>query len=254
LVEITGQIAVVTGAASGIGRALCHALYAAGAAGIACVDRDGPGAEATAAAVQGRAYRVDVSKDAAMAAMIEQVEAELGPIALFASNAGIFMAGGPERPDRDWQRVWEVNVLSQVIAARHMVPRMAARGGGYLLNTASAAGLLNQVGAAPYAVSKHAAVGLAEWLAFTHRDAGIRVSVLCPQAVESAMTANGPGSAGMDGMISAEACAEACLAAMREERFLVLPHKEVATYMQRKASDTDRWLAGMAKLRRRLSL
>ena len=248
--DITGKIAVVTGAASGIGRALTTAFAGAGARGIACVDRDAKGAQATAQAIGGKAYKVDVSSDMQMARMIEKVEAELGPIDIFVSNAGIFMEGGPERPDADWQRVWDVNVMSQVIAARHIVPRMIERGGGYVLNTASAAGLLNQVGAAPYAVSKHASVGLSEWLALTHADAGLKVSCLCPQAVETAMTADGPGSAGMDGMISAESVATACLEAIRDERFLILPHPEVATYMQRKTGDYDRWLSGMAKLNR----
>ena len=246
--EIAGKITVVTGAASGIGRALAVAFSGAGASGIACVDRDASGAEATAQRTGGMAYTVDVSNDAEMAAMIDQVESDLGPIDVFVSNAGIFMDGGPERPDSDWQRVWDVNVMSQVIAARHVVPKMIERGGGYILNTASAAGLLNQIGAAPYAVTKHASVGLSEWLALTYADQGIKVSCLCPQAVETAMTANGPGSAGMDGVISADSVAAACLEAIRDERFLILPHPEVTKYMQRKTGDYDRWLRGMAKL------
>lgn len=250
--DVAGKTIVVTGAASGIGRALCQTFADAGARAIACVDRDDAGAHQTAHEVGGLAFPADVTNEAQMAAMIEQTEARAGPVDLFCANAGVFMDGGPERPDADWQKVWDINVMSHVIAARLMMPRMIARGGGYILTTASAAGLLNQVGAAPYAVSKHAAVGFAEWLAFTHRDDGIRVSVLCPQAVETAMTADGPGSAGMDGMISARTCAEACLEGIRNERFLILPHKEVATYMSRKTGNYDRWLAGMAKLRRRL--
>ena len=250
--EIAGKVAVVTGAASGIGRALALAFADAGAAGVACVDRDARGADTIAQRIGGMAYAVDVANDGQMAAMIDQVENDLGAIDIFVSNAGIFMDGGPERPDSDWQRIWDVNVMSQVIAARHIIPRMIKRGGGYILNTASAAGLLNQIGAAPYAVTKHASVGLSEWLALTHADQGVRVSCLCPQAVETAMTAAGAGSAGIDGMISAQSAATACLDAIRDERFLILPHPEVATYMQRKTGNYDRWLGGMAKLQRKL--
>jgi NAD(P)-dependent dehydrogenase (short-subunit alcohol dehydrogenase family) len=247
--ELSGKIAVVTGAGSGIGRAMCQRFAREGAK-LACVDLDGPAAAATAAQVGGKAFTVDVADEDQMIAMIDTVEHEIGPIDLFASNAGIFMDGGPERPNADWQKIWDINVLSHVTAARHVVPRMVARGGGYLLQTASAAGLLNQVGAAPYAVSKHAAVGLAEWLAMTYGDDGIKVSVLCPQAVESAMTAAGAGTAGMDGMISAEAAAEAVVDGLRAERFLILPHAEVATYHRRKGDDYDRWIRGMQRLHR----
>jgi len=250
--EVAGRIVVVTGAASGIGRALARALATAGARAVICADRDGPGAAATAGAIGGNAVTLDVTDEAAMARMIDRVEADIGPIDLFCSNAGIFAPGGLESANADWQRVWEINVMSHVYAARHLVPRMIARGGGYLLNTASAAGLLNQIGAAPYAVSKHAAIGLAEWLALSHGDDGIKVSVLCPQAVSSAITANGAGSAGMDGMISAEACAEACIEGLRTERFLILPHPQVATYMRRKTADHDRWIAGMRRLKREI--
>jgi len=247
--EIAGKTVVVTGAASGIGRALCIALKDAGCT-VVCVDRDAVGARETASLVKGHSFTVDVSDEPQMKAMIESVEADIGPIALFCSNAGIFMDGGVERGNEDWQKIWDINVMSQVIAARHVVPKMTARGEGYLLNTASAAGLLNQVDAAPYAVSKHASVALAEFLSLTHGDDGIKVSVLCPQAVETAMTADGTGTAGLDGMISAESVADACLKAIEEETFLVLPHPEVLGYMQMKTSNYDRWLGGMRKLRR----
>ena len=138
--------------------------------------------------------------------------------------------------------------MSHVWAAKHLVPRMIARGGGYLLNTASAAGLLSQIGSATYAVTKHAAVALAEWLSITYGDQGIKVSVLCPQAVRTAMTARGPGVAGVDGMIEPEDAVTAVVETLREERFLVLPHPEVAEYMQRKTADYDRWLKGMRRL------
>jgi NAD(P)-dependent dehydrogenase (short-subunit alcohol dehydrogenase family) len=252
--DITGKIVVVTGAAGGIGRALALRCHAAGAAHVVCADRDAGGATATAAAIGGTAIETDVSREAEIAALIDRVETDIGPIGLFCSNAGITARGGPELPDAIWQNMWDINVMAHVWAARHLVPRMIARGGGYLLNTASAAGLLNQVGSAPYGVTKHAAVGLAEWLALTYGDQGIKVSVLCPQAVNTAMMKGKEGGvAAVDGMIEPDAVAEACLAAIRDERFLVLPHPEVAGYMQNKTRDYDRWIGGMRKLNRRFS-
>ncbi|KQI68811.1 short-chain dehydrogenase [Loktanella sp. 3ANDIMAR09] len=244
------KLVVVTGAAAGIGRALCMAFAQAGAR-LVCVDRDGAGAAATAVLVNGQAATVDVADEAQVAAMIDRIERDTGPIDLFCSNAGIFVSGGVEVPDADWQRIWQVNVMAHVYAARHLVPRMIARGGGYLLNTASAAGLLNQIGAAPYGVTKHAAVGLAEWLALTHGDDGIRVSVLCPQGVDTAMIAGGAGVAGIDGVIPPQAVAEACVQGVRDEVFLILPHRQVRDYIRNKADDTDRWIGGMRKLNRR---
>jgi NAD(P)-dependent dehydrogenase (short-subunit alcohol dehydrogenase family) len=250
--ELTDKIIVVTGAASGIGRAMCIRYAAEGAKAIVCVDRDGAGAQLTAKEVAGHAYTVDVSDENQIKNMIDDVEAKVGPIDLFCSNAGILAAGGAEVPNDDWQRIWEVNVMSHVWAARHLVPLMKARGGGYLLNTASAAGLLNQVGSAPYGVTKHAAVGLAEWLAMTHGDDGIKVSVLCPQAVRSEMTkGHEDGVAAMDGMMEPEPVAEACVQTIRDETFLVLPHPEVLGYMRAKTENYDRWIGGMRKLNRK---
>ena len=246
--EITGKIAVVTGAASGIGKALCLALHGAGAAKVVCADLNGEGAADTARQINGAAYEVDVGKESEIKELVEVTEAEHGPIALFVSNAGIIFRGGLEIANEDWQAIWDVNVMSHVWAARHVVPRMVERGEGYLLNTASAAGLLNQVGAAPYATTKHAAVGLAEWLALTYGDQGIGVSVLCPQAVRTGMTADPNSVAAQDGLLEAEPVAQACLAAIRDESFLVLPHPEVLTYMRRKTDDYDRWIKGMRKL------
>jgi NAD(P)-dependent dehydrogenase (short-subunit alcohol dehydrogenase family) len=243
---------VVTGAASGIGRALARRFAAEGAKLVVCSDRNGDGVRAVAKEVGGIAFETDVSKEADILHMIETVEAEQGPIDLFCSNAGIGIGGGAEAPDEAWQRIWDINVMAHVWAARHMVPRMAARGEGYLVNTASAAGLLSQIGSAPYAVTKHAAVGLAEWLAITHGDKGIRVSVLAPQAVRTAMTAGNPdGVASVDGMIEPEAVAEAFIRAIEAEDFLILPHPEVLEYMRRKTSDYNRWIGGMRKLQRR---
>ncbi|MDE2356530.1 MAG: SDR family oxidoreductase [Alphaproteobacteria bacterium] len=250
--ELKDRIAVVTGAASGIGKAMAERFARAGARKVICADLNGEGALATAAATGGRGFRVDVSREADLVALIETVEAEEGPIDLFCSNAGIGVGGGAEAPDEAWDRIWRINVMSHVWAARALVPRMAARGGGYLVNTASAAGLLSQIGSAPYAVTKHAAVGLAEWLAITHGDQGIKVSVLCPQAVRTAMTAGNPdGVASIDGMMEPETVAEICLEAIEAERFLILPHPEVLDYMRRKTGDYERWIGGMRKLNRR---
>ncbi len=246
--DIENRIAVVTGAASGIGRALCLALNEAGASHVVCADLNGDGAAATAAEIGGTAHQVDVGREADIQRLIEETEDRIGPIDLFVSNAGIIFRGGLEIENDDWQQIWDVNVMSHVWAARHVVPRMVARGGGYLLNTASAAGLLNQVGAASYATTKHAAVGLAEWLALTYGDQGIGVSVLCPQAVRTGMTASTESVAAIDGLLEAGPVAKACLQAIRDNSFLVLPHPEVLTYMRRKTDDYDRWIKGMQRL------
>lgn len=250
--DIRGRIVVVTGAAGGIGRALALRFHEAGAKRIICADIDGAGAAATAEAVDGIARQVNVTSEQEIKALIDDVETQEGPIDLFCSNAGILLRGGPEVPNDDWQRIWDINVMSHIYAARHLAPRMKARGGGYLLNTASAAGLLSQVGSAPYAVTKHAAVGFAEWLALTYGDDGIKVSVLCPQAVRTAMTQGKEDSvASIDGLLEPEPVAEACLKAVEEETFLILPHPEVLGYMRNKVENYDRWIGGMRKLNRR---
>jgi NAD(P)-dependent dehydrogenase (short-subunit alcohol dehydrogenase family) len=250
--NLTDRIIVVTGAASGIGRAMAHRFVAEGAKLVVCADRDGDGVKAVAAEIGGVAFQVDVSREADIQSMIETVEADHGPIDIFCSNAGIGVGGGAEASNPDWQRIWDINVMAHVWAARHLVPLMAARGEGYLVNTASAAGLLSQIGSAPYAVTKHAAVGLAEWLAITHGDQGIRVSVLCPQAVRTAMTANNPdGVASIDGMMEPDVVADSVVRAIEAEQFLILPHPEVLDYMRRKTEDYGRWIGGMRKLNRR---
>ena len=252
--EIQDKICVITGAASGIGRALCLAFKDAGAKHVVCVDMNGEGAVATAEQVGGTAYAVDVSSEDQIKNMIDSVEQTIGPIDLFWSNAGIAVGGGMDTPNDAWQRVWDVNVMSHVWAARHLVPKMAARGGGYLLNTASAAGLLNQIGSASYGVTKHAAVGLAEWIALTHGDDGIKVSVLCPQAVRTEMTRGHEDHvAAIDGMLEPEPVAQICIEAIREETFLILPHPQVLDYMRHKTADYDRWIGGMRKLNRQFS-
>lgn len=250
--ELKDKIIVVTGAASGIGRAMCIRFAAEGAKHIACVDLNLEGAKETAEMIGGTAYGVNVGVAAEIVQMIETVEADIGPIALFCSNAGISVAGGVEVPDDEWQSIWDINVMSHVWAARALVPLMTARGGGYLLNTSSAAGLLNQIGSAPYGVTKHAAVGLAEWLAITYGDQGIKVSVLCPQAVRTEMTRGHEDHvAAINGMMEPEPVAEACVQTIRNETFLVLPHEEVIGYMRAKTENYDRWIGGMRKLNRR---
>jgi NAD(P)-dependent dehydrogenase (short-subunit alcohol dehydrogenase family) len=257
--DLKDKIVVITGAASGIGRAMAQRFAAEGAKLIVCADRDEPGAKATAEGIGGVAFKVDVSREADIQGLIETVEKDHGPIDLFCSNAGIGVGGGAETPNDDWQRIWDINVMAHVWAARHLVPRMAARGGGYLLNTASAAGLLSQIGSAPYAVTKHAAVGLAEWLSITYGDRGIKVSCLCPQGVNTDMLrgAVGPGGSGesvrAQGVIEATDVAEAVMQGLADERFLILPHPEVADYVQRLATDPDRWIGGMRRLQARVT-
>ncbi|QEX21842.1 dehydrogenase [Hypericibacter adhaerens] len=256
--RVEGKVVAVTGGASGIGRALCQRFHKEGAAKVVVADLDVTAAEAVAAEIEGAAFRCDVSDEAQIARLVTETEDRFGPIDLFCSNAGI--ATFDTRP-RDassasnaaWERSWAVNVMAHVYAARALTPRMAARGGGYFLHTVSAAGLLSQIGGAVYATTKHAAIGFAEALAIAHRDAGIRVSVLCPQGVDTPMLRALPdGPQARDGVISAEAVADCVIEGLAEERFLILPHPVVADYMRRKTADYDRWLSGMVRLRRTL--
>jgi NAD(P)-dependent dehydrogenase (short-subunit alcohol dehydrogenase family) len=266
--EINGKIVVVTGAASGIGRGLARRFAEEGARAVVVADFDGAGAAVvadelnTGGATSAVAQRVDVSVEDQLVEVIERTESDLGPIDLFCSNAGIIAIGGQELPDDEWRRIIDVNLMAHIYAARHLVPRMLERDGGYLLNTCSAAGLLTQIGSAPYSVTKHAAVAFAEWLAVTYGDRGLKVSALCPQAVESKMTvgaraATGDdtgGVAGVDGMLTPAQVASAVIEGLADERFLILPHPEVAEYFRRKASDYDRWLAGMRRLQARFGI
>jgi NAD(P)-dependent dehydrogenase (short-subunit alcohol dehydrogenase family) len=256
--ELADRICVVTGGASGIGRALCLRFAAEGAKAVVVIDRDADGALATASEIGDRGIpsTADVTVEADIEAVVETTEDEVGPIDLFASNAGVLSGQGIEATDEDWSRLWLVNVMAHVFAARHLAPRMIARGGGYLLNTASAAGLLSQPGDAAYSVTKHAAVGLAEWLAITYGDQGLKVSCLCPMAVATPMigmtggtvTSLEAGAAAVQGILEAEQVADVVVEGLRDERFLILPHPEVATFEQRRAADRDRWLAGMRRL------
>jgi len=257
--KIEGKHVVVTGGASGIGRALARRFAAEGARGVVVADLDVDGCGRVAAEIGGTAVPTDVADPGQVKALVARAEEAHGPVDLFCANAGIAVPGGVEAPDAEWERIWRINVMSHVYAARAVLPSMLARGEGYLLTTASAAGLLNQIGSAPYGATKHAAVGLAEWLAITYGDRGIKVSVLCPQAVRTAMTDAGSavgdvgvGAARVDGMLEPEECAEAVVAGLAAESFLILPHPEVLTYLRRKADDYDRWLGGMQRLQQRL--
>ena len=251
--KLEGKCVVVTGAAGGIGAALARRFATEQPRGIVVSDRDEAGIDAVAAEIGALAVPCDVTQESQLRALVDAAEARFGPIDLFCSNAGVISLGGPEAPDREWQLSIDVNVMAHVYAARILVPAMLERGGGYLLQTASAAGLLTQLGSAPYSVTKHAALALAEWLAITYGDQGLKVSVLAPQAVRTAMTAGvvDGGVAGVDGMLEPEAVADAVVAGLDAESFLILPHPEVLEYFRRKASDYERWLNGMRRLQAR---
>ena len=273
--EITGKVAVVTGGASGVGEALCLGLAERGAAGVVVCDIDGEGAAKVASGLVADGHRAiavtaDVSNEADIQALVARTEDAFGPIGLFFSNAGIIVAGGPEASDEAWSRIWAINVHSHVYVARAILPGMLARGAGYLVITASAAGLLTQLGSAPYAVTKHAAVALAEWLSIAHGDQGLRVSCLCPQAFTSnllstsrreigaeqfpdADATGGSAQAAVDGVLSSEQVATCALDAIGTEQFLILPHPDVATYERRRADDRERWLRGMRRMQARLT-
>ncbi|MGI9610446.1 MAG: SDR family NAD(P)-dependent oxidoreductase [Acidimicrobiia bacterium] len=269
--DIQDRIAVITGGGSGIGEALAKAFAAAGARHVVVVDLNESEAGRVAAEIEegadgcsATARRIDVADEQEMTALVDSIEDEIGPIDVFVSNAGYVTVAGLEDSNDNIQKMWEVHVLSHVYAARAVIPSMAARGQGYLLNTASAAGLLSQIGSMSYTITKHAAVALAEWLAITHHHQGIRVSVLCPQAVRTNIVTNSPdaklasgslddfGVASVDGIVESSEVARLCLEAMKEERFHVLPHPEVADYTQMKAADPDRWLGAMRKFQGRL--
>ncbi|MGO9876750.1 MAG: SDR family oxidoreductase [Acidimicrobiia bacterium] len=254
--NLEGTCVVVTGAAGGIGAALANRFAAQGCRAVVVADRDGQGAETVAGDIASRssaeamAVTCDVTRESELQALIDATEHRFGPIDLFCSNAGVITLGGADASDQEWQLSLDVNVMAHVYAARILVPRMLERGGGYLLQTASAAGLLTQLGSAPYSVTKHAAFAFAEWLAITYGDRGLKVSVLAPQAVRTAMTAGvvDGGVAGVDGMLEPEAVADAVVAGLESESFLILPHPQVLEYFQRKASDYERWLRGMRRL------
>ena len=256
--EIAGKVVVVTGAGSGIGRALALRAHREGATHVAVADVNEAGAQETAAAIgaTAQAVRCDVSVEADIVRLVQQTEAQGGPIGLFCSNAGIISADPDfaSPPDAVWQRSWGVHVMAHVYAARAVLPGMIARRSGWLLNTVSAAGLLSQIGSSVYSTTKHAAIGLAESLAIAHNDHGIGVSVLCPQGVATGMTMGGFfAGADVDGVLTAEQCVDAAIQGLRAETFVILPHPAVAGYARLKAENYDRWIGGMVKLRRRVA-
>jgi len=265
------KIAVVTGGGNGIGRAICRRLASDGVK-IVVVDIDKEAASAVAAEIDGVSYCVDVADAADMLALIDEIEESVGPIDLFASNAGVVFGDGKsgsasadgvlaDIEDR-WDTSWRINVMAHVYAARALLPRMTTRGAGYLVNTVSAAGLLSAIGDSAYSATKHAAIGFAEAVAIRHGDDGIRVSVVCPQAVATRMLdlATGPGAeenvfggADLDGIASPEQVADSIVEGVAAGRFLITPHPEVIDYFQNKAANYDRWIGGMRKLRRKLA-
>jgi NAD(P)-dependent dehydrogenase (short-subunit alcohol dehydrogenase family) len=252
--ELKGSITVVTGGASGIGRALCQRFAAEGARGILVADMNEEGARAVAAEVKGIAVGCDVGVEEQIVKLVHRAEEAFGPIDLFCSNAGLATKGGAESSDADWKRNWDVHVMSHVYAARAVLPAMLKRGRGYLLNTASAAGLLTEMGSAPYSVTKHAAVAFAEWLSIQHYEAGIRVSCLCPMGVTTNMLAVDDPHVNYLKLtaVPPEHVAEECVKAIREERFLILPHPEVKEFYAYRANDTDRWMNGMRRLNKKI--
>jgi NAD(P)-dependent dehydrogenase (short-subunit alcohol dehydrogenase family) len=257
--EIKDKVVVVTGGGNGIGKALCERFYQEGARLIAVVDLEEHSAEKVASDIGGLAFGVDVTDEAQVAAMIAEVEGVHGHIDLVCSNAGVIFGDGEpwwatSAPNDKWQLSWQVHVMAHVYAARAALPKMIERGSGYFMNTVSAAGLLNQIGDTAYTTTKHAAIGFAESLSVTHGDEGIKVSVLCPQAVATRMADQMKDSsanvASVDGVITPEEVATSVVEGLAEEKFLILPHPEVEGYRQRKAENYDRWLGGMRKLRR----
>ena len=250
--QVKNKRVVVTGAASGIGKALAVAFKKAGAQSVIAVDINMEGAEETAKDIDGIAVKANVGQESDILNVIKKGNELSGGIDIFCSNAGIGgVHGFFDVKTEDWQNIWEVNVMSHIYAARNVLPQMLERGEGYLMSTASAAGVLTQIGSAGYSVTKAAAVSFAEWIKITYGTKGIGVSCLCPQAVRTAMTAGGPGVAGIDGMIEPEEAVADVLDAIEKDRFLVTPHPEVLEYIKRKGTDRDRWISGMQRLQQR---
>jgi NAD(P)-dependent dehydrogenase (short-subunit alcohol dehydrogenase family) len=256
--NLSDRVVVVTGGASGIGRALAGRFADEGARGVVVADLDGAGARAVAEAIGDRALGVatDVAVEAQVADLVARAQEAFGPVDLFCANAGVAVGTDEAASDAEWDLALAVNVRAHVYAARALLPAWLERGEGYFLATASAAGLLTQIGSAPYAVSKHAAVAFAEWLTVTYGDRGIRVSCLCPMGVRTAMTEGDNLAtdivATAGAMLEPEEVAASVVEGLHEERFLILPHPEVMTFLRRKVDDNERWLAGMRRLQARV--
>jgi NAD(P)-dependent dehydrogenase (short-subunit alcohol dehydrogenase family) len=255
--QVKDKVVLVTGGGNGIGAALCRRFKREGARGIAVVDIDAEAARQVAEEIGETALVADVAVEADVVRVVRETEQQHGSIDLFCSNAGVAFMDAPggkatSCPNENWQKAWDINVMAHVYAARAVLPGMIARQEGYLLNTVSAAGLLNQIGSASYSTTKHAAIGFAESLAITHGDDGIKVSVICPQAVATQMIGDvkDGGPQGVDGILTPEEVATSVIAGLAEEIFLILPHARVRLYMERKNSDYDRWLDGMRRFRR----
>ncbi len=247
--DIRGKIAIVTGGASGIGAGMAQRFAAEGARGIVVADVNLERAEAVPRPIDAVAVRCDVSREADIQALVATTRQRFGQVDIYMSNAGILgHAGGIELEDALWEKMWQIHTMAHVWAARAVMPEMVVRGEGYFLVTASAAGLLNIVESAPYGVTKHAALAFAEWLRIAYGRRGVRVSCLCPQSVQTDMVTGDGGSAGHDGILTPAQVAEDVVAAMRDEKFLVLPHPQVAKYFLNKAQDYDRWIGGMQKM------
>lgn len=250
--ELRDKVVVITGGSGGIGKAMAEAFLREGATGIMLADLDAQAVAGAAADIGCDGMACDVTDEGQVEALVAASEAKYGRVDVFCSNAG---AGGngllTDAANEVWQQQWELHVMSHLYAARAVLPGMIERGSGYLLNTASAAGLLAALGSGPYTVSKAAAVKFAEFLSITHADDGIKVSVLCPQGVNTAMAPRSLGDGQTDGIIEASALAQTVVETMREERFHVLPHPEVEEYVRRKGDNVDRWLLGMQRLRKR---
>ncbi len=261
--DLQDKVAIVTGGASGIGRALVERFHIAGARALVVADMDVDGAMAVAAGVSGTGVGCDVSDESHVRSLIDETVVSHGRVDLVVSNAGYVTVGGLEAPDEDLRKMFEVHVMAHVYAARYAIPHMVDAGGGYLLNTASAAGLLTQIGSMHYSVTKHAAIALAEFISVTYGHLGVGVSVLCPQAVETNILENSPtrdqmpgsgagSAASVDGILTPGDLAELVMEGLADERFHILPHPDVAEYLRRKTNDVDRWLGGMRRFQQRL--
>ena len=247
--DIRGKVAILTGGASGIGAGVAKRFAQEGARGVVVADLNFERAQGVAKEIGGLAVRCDVSREADIQALVAATKDRFGQVDIYMSNAGILgRMGGIELEDELWDKMWQIHAMAHVWAARAVVPEMVARGSGYFVVTASAAGLLNIVESAPYGVTKHAALAFAEWLRIAYGRRGVGVSCLCPQSVQTDMVTGDGGSAGHDGILTADQVAAEVVATMRDEKFLVLPHPQVADYFRAKASDYDRWIGGMQKL------